>query len=82
MKQKKLNEAIAQFNKALQIKPSESTRKMIETCNNNLQVASENTAMAAREASQAAAAAKAQAEYDEAQRKQKEWEEAQRKRDD
>jgi tetratricopeptide (TPR) repeat protein len=82
MKQKKLNEAIAQFNKALQIKPSESTRKMIETCNNNLQVASDNTAMAATEAAQAAAAATAQAEYDEAQRKQKEWEAAQRKRDD
>jgi tetratricopeptide (TPR) repeat protein len=82
MKQKKLNEAIAQFNKALQIKPSESTRKMIETCNNNLQVASDNQAMAATEAAQAQAAAKAQAEYDEAQRKQKEWEEAQRKRDD
>jgi len=82
MKQKKLNEAIAQFNKALEIKPSESTRKMIETCNNNIRVADENAAMAAKEAEQAAEAAKAQAEYEEAQRKQKEWEEAQRKRDD
>jgi len=82
MKQKKLKAAIAQFNKALEIKPSDSTRKMIETCNNNLQVASENQAMADREAAQAADAAKAQAEYDEAQRKAKEWEEAQRKRDD
>jgi len=82
MKQKKLNEAIGQFNKALALKPSESTRKMIETCNNNLQVANDNQAMAAQEAVQAAEAAKAQAEFDEAQRKQKEWEEAQRKRDD
>ncbi len=82
MKQKKLTEAIAQFNKALQIKPSESTRKMIETCNNNLQVASDNKAMAAKEEKQALAAAQAQADFDEAQRKQKEWEEAQRRRDD
>ena len=82
MKQKKLPEAIAQFNKAMEIKPSESTRQMIQTCRNNIQVAEENAAMAALEAKQAAEAAKAQAEYEEAQRKQKEWEEAQRKRDD
>ena len=82
MKQKKLDAAIVQFKKALAIKPSASTRKMIETCNNNLLVASENEAMAAKELLQAQEAAKAQAEYDEAQRKQKEWEEAQRKRDD
>ena len=82
MKQKKLNAAIAQFNKALEIKPSESTRKMIETCNNNLKVAADNDAMAALEKKQAEEAARAQAEFDEAQRKQKEWEEAQRKRDD
>ncbi|NIM00635.1 MAG: tetratricopeptide repeat protein [Acidobacteria bacterium] len=82
MKQKKLPEAIAQFNKAMEIKPSESTRQMIQTCQNNIEVAEENAAMAALEAKQAAEAAKAQAEYEEAQRKQKEWEEAQRKRDD
>ena len=81
MKQKKLEEAIAQFNKALTLKPSASTRKMIETCNNNIQVANENEAMAAREAVQATEAAQAQAEYDEAMRKKKEWEDA-RKRDD
>jgi len=82
MKQKKLEEAIAQFDKAQELKPSASTKKMIETCNKNLQVASDNAAMEDKEAKQAAEAAKAQAEYDEAQRKAKEWEEAQRKRDD
>jgi tetratricopeptide (TPR) repeat protein len=82
MKQKKLDEAIKQFNKAMEIKPSAGTRQMIETCNNNIKVAQENKAMAEVEAKQAAEAAKAKAEYEEAQRKQKEWEEAQRKRDD
>ncbi len=82
MKQKKLEEAIVQFDKALVLKPSASTRKMIETCNKNLQVASDNAAMAAKEAVQAAEAAKAQAEYDEAKRKEEEWDKAQRKRDD
>ena len=82
MKQKKLEEAIVQFEKALSLKPSASTRKMIETCNNNILVANENEAMAAKEAQQAVAAATAQAEYDEALAKTKEWEEAQKKRDD
>jgi len=82
MKQKKLEQAIAQFNKAMEIKPSAGTRKMIETCEGNIRVAQENAEMAGVEAKQAAEAARAKAEYEEAQRKQKEWEEAQRKRDD
>jgi len=81
MKQKKLDEAVVQFKKALVLKPSASTRRMIETCTNNIQVASQNAAMAAREAEQAAAAEQAQAEYDEALAKTEKWEEA-RRRDD
>jgi tetratricopeptide (TPR) repeat protein len=82
MKQKKLPEAVAQFGKAMEIKPSDSTQKMIETCRNNLAVATENAEMAQIEAEQAAEAERARLEYEEEMRKQKEWEEAQKKRDD
>ena len=82
MKQKKLEAAIAQFNKAMDIKPSANTEQMIATCQGNIDVLQQNQAMDAAEASQAADAAKAQAEWDEAERKKKEWEAAQRKRDD
>lgn len=82
MKQRKLDAAITQFDKAMAIKPSADTRQMIETCRSNILVASENKEMADREALQAAEAARAKAEFEEAERKQKEWEEAQRKRDD
>jgi len=82
MKQKKLQPAITQFDKAMKIKPSSSTEKMIQTCRNNLEVASQNAAMDKREAESAAEAAKAKAEYEEELRKQKEWEDAKRKRDD
>lgn len=81
MKQKKLDEAVVQFKKALVLKPSASTRRMIETCTNNIQVASQNAAMAAREAVQAEAAERAQADYDEAVAKTEKWKEA-RRRDD
>ena len=82
MKQKKLDAAIAAFDKAMKIKPSAGTRSMIETCRENIGIRDANQAMDAREALQAEEAAKAKAEYEEELRKQKEWEAAQRKRDD
>ena len=82
MKQKKLDAAIADFEKANQIKPSATTRQMIETCRNNIAVASDNAAMDAEEKAAAAAAAKAEAEYQAELEKRKKWEAEQRKRDD
>ncbi len=82
MKQKKLDSAITQFDKAMKIKPAAGTRSMIETCRENIRIRDANQAMDAREALQAEEAAKADAEFKEAERKTKAWEEAQRKRDD
>ena len=81
-KQKRLEEAIAQYEKALQIKPSAGISAAINRCRENIAIRDENQAIAAVEEQQKADEEQAQRDYEEAQRKQKEWEEAQRKRDD
>jgi tetratricopeptide (TPR) repeat protein len=80
-KQKRLEEAAGHYRKALEIKPSASTQQMLDVCLHNIEIASENKAMADEEARIAAEARKADEEYQEELRKQKEWEEK-RKRDE
>jgi Flp pilus assembly protein TadD len=73
-KQKRLEEAIAQYNKAMQIKPSAGLRAAVDRCNQNIQIRDENIAMAAEEERQKEEEAQAAAEYEEAMKKQEEWE--------
>jgi len=80
-KQKRLPEAIQHYEVAMQIKPSASTQKMLETAQQNLAIQGQNLAMDEEEAQQKAAEEEAQAEYEEQMAQQKEWEER-RKRDE
>ena len=82
MKQKKLEPAIVQFNKALKIKPSGMTREMIRLCEENLNIAAQNANMDAEEQAQAEKNRIAAEENAKAEAAQKAWEEAQKKRDD
>jgi tetratricopeptide (TPR) repeat protein len=80
-KQKRLPEAIEHYEVAMQIKPSSSTKTMLETAQENLRIQSENIAMDQEEAEMKAEEERAKADYDEQMAKQKEWEER-RKRDE
>ena len=73
-KQKQLEEAIAQYEKALQIKPSAGLRAAVQRCQENIQVRDHNIAMDEAEQKQKEAEEQAQREYEEAQAKAKEWE--------
>jgi superkiller protein 3 len=81
-KQKRLEEAIAQYEKAMEIKPSAGLRSAIDRCRENIAIRDENLAIDMAEQKQKEEEQEAQRAYEEAQRKQKEWEEAQRKRED
>jgi len=80
-KQGRLPEAIQAYERAYEIKPSETVRNAINICNQNIEVAEHNTDVAAKERAQAEAEAAAQAAYEEELAKKKEWEER-RKKDD
>lgn len=80
-KQKRLEEAIEQYNKAMEIKPSPSIKTMIETCEKNLAIEAENRRMDAEEAANQAAIEAEEKRIAEEKAKAKEWEER-RKRDD
>jgi superkiller protein 3 len=80
-KQKRLEEAIAQYNKAMQLKPSAGLRAAVDRCNQNIQIRDENIAMEEEEKRSAEAAAAAEAAYAEEMRKQEEWKKA-RERDE
>jgi tetratricopeptide (TPR) repeat protein len=80
-KQARLNEAVTAYEKAYDLKPSESVRNAIEICKQNLDVKQYNANVAGEEAAQEAAELKAQAEYEEELRKNKEWEERRKKGD-
>lgn len=72
-KQKRLEEAIAQYEKALEIKPSAGIRAGIDRCKANIAIRDENSAMDLAEQRQKEEEAAAQAEYEEELRKQEEW---------
>jgi superkiller protein 3 len=73
-KQKRLEDAIAEYEKALQIKPSAGLRAAVDRCQENIAVREHNEAMEAEELAQREAEAQAQREYEEAQAKAEEWE--------
>jgi len=72
-KQKRLDEAITQYEKALQIKPSAGLRAAVERCQQNIEVAEHNKAMEEQERRQQEEAEQAQREYEEAKAKEEEW---------
>ncbi len=80
-KQNKLPEAIAQYDKAMQLKPSQTTQKAIDTCKQNIEIAVHNKEMEALDAAQT------QAEKEEADRiaaeeaKRAQWEKERQKDD-
>ncbi len=80
-KQQRLQDAIAWYEKAYEIKPTESVRAAIQTCKTNIEVQQHNEMVAETERKQQEDEAQAKAEYEEALAKQKEWEER-RKKDD
>jgi len=80
-KQKKLEQAIQTYEKALAIKPSPAVDKLIATCQENLRIKQENLAMDSEEAAAAAAAEAERKRVEEEEAKRKEWEEK-RKRDE
>lgn len=80
-KQGRLPEAIEAYQRAYEIKPSQTVRDAINICEQNIRVAEHNTDVAAKERAQAEAEAAAQAAYEEEMRKKAEWEER-RKKDD
>ena len=80
-KQNRLDDAIKAYEKAYQLKPSESIRAAIDTAKTNLEVRAHNESVAAVEAEQTEAEIAAQRKYDEELAKQREWEER-RKKDD
>jgi len=77
-KQKRLEEAIAQYEKAMQIKPSAALRAGVERCQANIEVRDHNVAMEEAEQQQKEEEEQARLEYEEAQKKAKEWEKATR----
>jgi tetratricopeptide (TPR) repeat protein len=80
-KQGRLSEAIDAYQRAYELKPSETVRSAIDICKQNIEVAEHNTDVAEKERAQAEAEAAAQAAYEEELRKKAEWEER-RKKDD
>jgi tetratricopeptide (TPR) repeat protein len=79
-KQKRLEEAIAHYEKAMAIKPSSSVRNAIATCQQNIEIARANAEMDEAERKAAEEAAEAERQYEEDLRKKAEWEKA-RQRD-
>ena len=80
-KQGRLPEAIQAYERAYEIKPSQTVRNAIDICTQNIEVEDHNTDVAEKERAQAEAEAAAQAVYEEELRKKAEWEER-RKKDD
>jgi tetratricopeptide (TPR) repeat protein len=72
-KQKKLEEAITHYEKALAIKDSRSVRAAIATCRQNIEIAQHNIKMDEEEQKQKEAEEQAQREYEEAKAKEEEW---------
>ena len=80
-KQKRLDEAIAQYEKAQAIKPSPAITQAIQTCKQNIEIAQANKQMDAEEAQMKAEAEAEKARIAAEEAKRKAWEEA-RKKDD
>ncbi|MCP3978176.1 MAG: tetratricopeptide repeat protein [bacterium] len=80
-KQKRLPEAVAAYQKAMEIKPSNSVQKLIDTCNQNLEIEAENAEIEAERVAEDAAIKKAEQEYQEELAKTEEWKKK-RERDD
>jgi len=80
-KQGRLPDAIQAYERAYEIKPSETVRNAINICKQNIEVAEHNTDVAAKEQAQADAEAAALAEFEAAKAKEEEWKER-RKKDD
>jgi len=73
-KQKRLDEAITTYEKAMAIHPSSGTQSLIDTCKKNIAIEQENKGMDAAEREAAEAKRIADEEFAEAERKRKEWE--------
>jgi tetratricopeptide (TPR) repeat protein len=73
-KQKRLEEAITHYQKAISIKPSASCEAAIATCQQNIEIARANADMDEEEKAEAEAEAEAQRQYEEDLRKKAEWE--------
>lgn len=80
-KQGRLEEAIQAYERAYDIKPSETVRNAINICKQNIEVAVHNTDVAEKERKQDEAEAEAQRIFEEELAKKAEWEER-RKKDD
>jgi superkiller protein 3 len=80
-KQKRLPEAIEQYDKALQIKPNPAIEKAKATCEENIRIAEANKAMDEEERKNQEAILAEQKRQAEEEAKRKAWEEA-RKKDD
>jgi tetratricopeptide (TPR) repeat protein len=74
-KQKRLQEAVDLYKKALELKPSATTQQMLDVALENIRIAEENKKMDADEAAQEAAFIREQERLAEEERKRKEYEE-------
>lgn len=72
-KQKRLEEAIATYEKAMAIKPSSGVQKLMDTCHENIRIREENAGMDDEEAASRAAAEQAEREFAEAKAREAEW---------
>lgn len=72
-KQQQLEEAIKQYEKAMQIKPSAALRAAVERCQANIEVRDHNLAMEEAERKQKEEEERARLEYEEAKAKEEEW---------
>ncbi len=73
-KQKRYDEAIPVYKKALEIEPKSSTREAIDICQKNIEIAEHNEEQERIKAEQEAAARKAEEEYAKELEKRKEYE--------
>jgi len=71
-KQKRLEEAIDEYEKAMQIKPSAALRAAVQRCQENIEIRDHNLAMEEAERQQKEEAERAKQEYEEAKRKEEE----------
>jgi len=72
-KQKRLEEAITTYEKAMAIKPSSGVQTLMDTCTENIRIRIENAGMDQEEAASKAAAEQAEREFAEAKAKEAEW---------
>ena len=78
-KQKKLNEAIASYQKAYEIKPSQSVKSAMNTCQENLSIAAHNQDMDQLDVNQKAAEEAEKKRLAEEKAKREKWEKERQK---